>query len=298
MNRSDLPRFDQLMFPVIEALREAGGSGLRNEIIEAVADRQGLSEEQLERRYETTGVPVVADRIGWALSWLKKLDAVENSRRGVWALTAGGRNIVSEEEVAKRLRVVRSEVAARAARTRREAQQGKSGDEDTDPADGLDDEGGDWKGQLLQRLLEMSPEAFERLTQRLLREAGFRDVEVLGKAGDGGIDGVGVYRLSLVSFPIYFQCKRYKGSVSAGTVRDFRGAMAGRGEKGLLVTTGTFTRSAREESNRDGAPPVELVDGDDLCDLLKEYELGVQTRVRQVEDVELTSNFFDQFETP
>lgn len=232
MNRSDLPRFDQLMFPVIEALREAGGSGLRNEIIEAVADRQGLSEEQLERRYETTGIPVVADRIGWALSWLKKLDAVENSRRGVWALTAGGRGIVSEEEVAKRLRVVRSEVAAQAARTRREAQQGKSVDEDTDPADGLDDEGGDWKGQLLQRLLEMSPEAFERLTQRLLREAGFRDVEVLGKAGDGGIDGVGVYRLSLVSFPIYFQCKRYKGSVSAGTVRDFRGAMAGRGEKG------------------------------------------------------------------
>ena len=163
---------------------------------------------------------------------------------------------------------------------------------------GLDDEGGDWKGQLLQRLLEMPPDAFERLTQRLLREAGFRDVEVLGKAGDGGIDGVGVYRLSLVSFPIYFQCKRYKGSVSAGTVRDFRGAMAGRGEKGLLVTTGTFTRSAREESNRDGAPPVELVDGEDLCDLLKEYELGVRTRIRQVEDVDLSLDFFKQFELP
>ena len=107
---------------------------------------------------------------------------------------------------------------------------------------------------------------------------------------------MGVYRLSLVSFPIYFQCKRYKGSVSAGTVRDFRGAMAGRGEKGLLVTTGTFTRSAREESSRDGAPPVELIDGDDLCGLLKEYELGVRTRVRQVEDVELTPDFFKQFE--
>ena len=115
-------------------------------------------------------------------------------------------------------------------------------------------------GLLLQRLLEMSRKPTRSSdwgTQRLLREAGFRDVEVLGKTGDGGIDGVGVYRLSLVSFPIYFQCKRYKGSVSAGTVRDFRGAMAGRGEKGLLVTTGSFTRSAREESSRDGAPPVE-----------------------------------------
>ena len=295
MDHSDLPRFDQLMFPVIEALKEAGGSGLRNEIIEAVADRQMLSEEQLERRYETTGVPVMADRIGWALSWLKKLDAVENSRRGVWALTAVGASMDSAE-VARRLKTVRSELAAKAARTRREAQQGESDDGDSSPGDGLDDEGGDWKGKLLERLLELPPDAFERLTQRLLREAGFRDVEVLGKTGDGGIDGVGVYRLSLVSFPIYFQCKRYKGSVSAGTVRDFRGAMAGRGEKGLLVTTGNFTRSAREESSRDGAPPVELIDGDDLCDLLKEYELGIQTRIRRVEDVELDLDFFKQFE--
>ena len=122
MERSDLPRFDQLMFPVIEALKEAGGSGLRNEIIEAVAERQHLSDEQLEHRYETTGVPVIADRIGWALSWLKKLDAVENSRRGVWALTTSGRSIASEAEVRKRLKVVRSEVAAQAARARREAQ--------------------------------------------------------------------------------------------------------------------------------------------------------------------------------
>ena len=294
MDHSDLPRFDQLMFPVIEALKEAGGSGLRNEIIEAVADRQRLSEEQLERRYETTGVPVLADRIGWALSWLKKLDAVENSRRGVWALTMVGASMDSAE-VARRLKVVRSELAAKATRARREAQQGESGDGDSGPGDGLDDEGGDWKGKLLERLLELPPDAFERLTQRLLREAGFRDVEVLGKAGDGGIDGVGVYRLSLVSFPIYFQCKRYKGSVSAGTVRDFRGAMAGRGEKGLLVTTGNFTRSAREESSRDGAPPVELIDGDDLCGLLKEYDLGVQTRFRQVEDIELDLDFFTQF---
>ena len=211
---------------------------------------------------------------------------------------ASGRSIASEAEVRKRLKVVRSEVAAQAASARREAQQGASGEEDADPGDGLDDESGDWKVLLLQRLLEMPPDAFERLTQRLLREAGFRDVEVLGKTGDGGIDGVGVYRLSLVSFPLYFQCKRYKGSVSAGTVRDFRGAMAGRGEKGLLVTTGTFTRSAREESSRDGALPVELIDGDDLCDLLKEYELGVQTRMRQVEDVGLDPSFFGQFKTP
>ena len=142
---------------------------------------------------------------------------------------------------------------------------------------------------------QISPAAFERLTQRLLREAGFREVEVLGKSG-GGLDGVGVYRLSLVSFPIYFQCKRYSGSVPSSAVRDFRWAMAGRGEKGLLVTTGTFTRGARDEASPDGAPPVQLIDGEDLCGLLKEYDLGVTTRNRQIEDIEIDATWFQQFE--
>ena len=143
--------------------------------------------------------------------------------------------------------------------------------------------------------VDCDTDGFERLAQRILREAGFRNVEVLGKSGDGGIDGVGVLRVSLVSFPVYFQCKKYSQPVGPNAVRDFRGAMAGRGEKGLLITTAAFTRSAREEANRDGAPPVELVDGGELCELLKDYELGVTTRIRQVEDVEIDPSFFNQF---
>ena len=141
----------------------------------------------------------------------------------------------------------------------------------------------------------MGPDAFERLAQRLLREAGFRNVEVLGRSGDGGLDGVGVYRPSLVSFPVYFQCKRYRGAVSAGAVRDFRGAMVGRSNRGLLITTGSFTRGARQEATRDGAPPIDLVDGEELCKLLKEYRLGVQVTERVIEDIEIDPGFFDQF---
>lgn len=122
------------------------------------------------------------------------------------------------------------------------------------------------------------------------------NVTVTGKSGDGGIDGVGVYRLSLVSFPVYFQCKRYKGTVTAGAVRDFRGAMVGRGEKGLLITTGSFTRDAQQEANRDGAPPVELIDGDRLCDLLKDYGLGVAVEERIVEDVVVQPDFFREYD--
>lgn len=295
MDQSDLPRYNELMLPVLEALRDLGGSALRNEIVAAVTGTQNFSDGQLSVRYETTGVPILVDRIGWALSYLKKLGAVENSARGVWALTTSGRSMNSETQLGQRLKVLRSETAT-ATRIRREAREDDASDGDLDLEDGFDSDDDQWQGLLLQRLLEMSPDAFERLTQRLLREAGFRDVEVLGKSGDGGIDGVGVYRLSLVSFPIYFQCKRYKGSVPASTVRDFRGAMVGRGEKGLLVTTGTFTSGARKESSRDGAPPVELIDGDELCDLLKKFDLGVRTRVRQVEDVDVDPDFFQQFE--
>ena len=142
--------------------------------------------------------------------------------------------------------------------------------------------------------MAMEPAGFERLAQRLLREADFISVNVTGRSGDGGIDGLGIYRLSLLSFPVFFQCKRYRGSVGSGAVRDFRGAMAGRGDKGLLITTGTFSADAKAESTRDGAPPVDLIDGLALCDLLKRYELGVRTTVRQVEDIAVEPDFFTQ----
>ena len=249
--------------------------------------------EQLEARYETSGDLIAGDRISWALSDLKKMGAVDNSSRGVWAITEAGQRIDTQSEIDTQ-RAVRAEPAAHTSRRRHNEQ--AYADDDTGPVEASDSDTA-WQTNLLQRLQEMSPAAFERLTQRLLREAGFREVEVLGRSGDGGLDGVGVYRLSLVSFPIYFQCKRYSSSVPPSAVRDFRGAMAGRGEKGLLVTTGTFTRSARDEANRDGASPVQLIDGEDLCDLLKEHELGVVTRIRQIEDVTVDAEWFARFES-
>ena len=151
-----------------------------------------------------------------------------------------------------------------------------------------------WKEKLLKQMLATSPAGFERLAQRLLRAAGFINTTVTGRSGDGGIDGVGVYRLSLVSFPVFFQCKKYKGTVGPDKVRDFRGAMAGRGDKGLLITTGVFTREAKSEATREGAPPIDLIDGEQLCELLKEHQLGVRTEERRVEDVSVVASFFDE----
>ena len=186
-----------------------------------------------------------------------------------------------------------SKAASRERRKAKADQKPELVEDNEDAIEGNEEGEEDWKGTLLGVLTSMDPSAFERLSMRLVKEAGFRNVEVLGKSGDGGIDGVGVYKVSLVSFPTYFQCKRYTGSVPSRAVRDFRGAMAGRGDKGILITTGTFTSEAKAEAVRDGAPPVDLIDGDELCELLREYEIGVRVQVRTVEDITVDQSFFE-----
>ncbi len=131
----------------------------------------------------------------------------------------------------------------------------------------------------------------ERRTQRLLRESGFVQVEVTGRTGDGGIDGKGIARIhGFMSFHVIFQCKKYQGTVSAGDIRDFRGAMVGRADKGLFITTGTFTPAALKEATRDGAPPIDLVDGEQLAEKLKEFQLGIKTQM--IEKVTIDKDWF------
>ena len=149
-----------------------------------------------------------------------------------------------------------------------------------------------WKEILHQQLLQLKPDAFERLAMRLLRESGFVQVEVTGRSGDGGIDGKGIIKLqNVLSYHVVFQCKRYKESVGAGAIRDFRGAMIGRADKGLFITTGAFTRDAIKEATRDGASPIDLIDGEDLVDMLKQLRLGVE--VRMVEEVDVNTAWFE-----
>ena len=157
--------------------------------------------------------------------------------------------------------------------------------------DGEEDDEPDWQEQVLSALSKIKPDAFERLCQRVLRESGFTRVEVTGRSGDGGIDGIGILRVNLVSFHVFFQCKRWKGSVGASVVRDFRGAMVGRADKGLIITTSAFTADARREATRDGAPAIDLVDGEAICGLLKDLKLGVI--VNLAEEVKVEPKFFN-----
>lgn len=276
-----VPTYDRLMNPTIQALKALGGSGTVEEIYNKVTELLDLSDEQLETLHNPArgSQTEVEYRLAWARTYLKKYGIIDNSTRGVWALTASGRQTerVNPEQVK---RFVKEEMDRR----KFEAE------EEGEVAADLELS---WRDELLQTILAMPPDAFERLAQRLLRESGFIQVEVTGKSGDGGIDGKGIMRLGgLLSFHVIFQCKRYQGSVGAGHIRDFRGAMVGRADKALLITTGNFTKDAVREATRDGAPAIDLIDGDLLVDKLKELGLGISTKIVQVEQVTVDADWF------
>jgi restriction system protein len=295
MAAADVPQYNEMLHPTLLAVAELGGSASIGEIVETVVKREGFSNAQQAVLHNNGPETEIGYRLAWARTHLKGMGLLANSVRGVWALTDEGTSLVTDSSgnEDQRRDQVRQLAAAYLVETRKARKVKQSQDNGEPDAAGLTEEQG-WKEQLLEQLMTIRPSAFERLTRRLLREADFDSVNVTGQSGDGGIDGLGVYRLGLVSFPVFFQCKRYRGSVGPGAVRDFRGAMAGRGDKGLLITTGSFTTDAKKEATRDGAPPIDLIDGDRLCELLKRYELGVQTTTRVVEDVTINASFFGE----
>ena len=290
----ETPKYYEFMNPTLQALRAGGGTLTNGEIFNAITNLMQLPDEVLDRKQHGRNLSEVEYRIGWARSYLKKAGYLTQSTRGVWALTSQGKETdsVDEREIMTEARktyaVRRKEKATHKAL---QEPQGEADEEALAEEETEEELGFGWKQQVLATVLTMSPDAFERLSQRLLRECGFTQVEVTGRSGDGGIDGKGVLRLGgLINFQVVFQSKRYAGTVSTSIVRDFRGAMIGRADKGLIISTGTFSRDARAEAIRAGAPAIDLVDGQELTDLLKKYELGVKTVM--VEKIEVDNDWF------
>jgi restriction system protein len=281
---SGIPSHQELLWLTLMALRLLGGSGRIVEINSRVNADAGFTEDQQSVLHGDGPGTEIDYRLAWARTYLKGMGLADTNGRGVWTVTNHGQSATESDMAALRIAYI---ARTRAARNAAQPSEAANNSDEL-----VNDQSTPWTDVLLDALLAMRPDAFERLAQRLLREADFVSVSVIGGSGDGGLDGVGIYRMSLISFQVFFQCKRYKGSVGPDKVRDFRGAMAGRGDKGLLITTGTFTSEAKREATRDGAPPIDLVDGQELCLLLKRYELGVTTKIREEEDVMVDSDFF------
>lgn len=275
------PEFTRFMSPLLEVLKTLGGSARPAEAKEAVIAQLDLPDADLAAQLKS-GQSRVENQIAWARFYLSKAGFIDSSNRGVWTLTERGlKESLSAEDVLRTFREVRKSFPRKS----------RLDGEDEEPEESPFAE--DHRATLLSILRALPPAGFERLCQRVLREHGFQNVKVTGRSGDGGIDGQGVVQVNpFVSFQVLFQCKRYKDAVTPSQVRDFRGAMIGRVDKGIIMTTGTFTPDARREATRDGASPIELVDGEKLVDIFEQLRLGLTER----RTFDVDERFFEEFQ--
>jgi len=280
------PEFIRFFKPILQILKESGGSGTTSEVIDRAIELLGIPESEQEAVLKN-GQSRVRNQVQWARFYLVRAGYLDSSLRGIWNLTEkGAQTDLSTFNAYDVFQLVQKGVQAEK-KKKKELQEPFIDEDDESSV-----EAPDYKSELLALIKSLPPSGFERLCQRLLRESGFQEVVVAGRSGDGGIDGIGILQVNpFVSFNVLFQCKRYQGSVTPSQVRDFRGAMAGRADKGIMMTTGTFTVEAKKEARRDGAAPIELVAGEDLVKLFEDLELGLLPR----RTFEVDRKFFDEF---
>ena len=287
------PRYTALINPTFQALKELGGSGKNDEICDVIIKKLQLPDEVVDEAHlGSTNQSELEYQLAWARTYLKNYGVIINSARSVWSITAN----FSKAEKLNEKEIVAYTVNKNA--ENRKKQQKITTDlteispEDDNPENDkfeFPDEIKPWRIRLMEVLGIMDPFAFERLAQRLLRECGFTQVLVTKKSNDGGIDGTGKLRINgIFSFNVAFQCKRYKSAVTAAEIRDFRGSLTTDIEKGVFITTGKFTKSAKEEASNAGKQQIDLIDGEDFINKLAEFEIGI----KEVKDYEINEDFF------
>jgi restriction system protein len=285
MRQAKGPQFIRFFRPILKILAESGGAGTPSEIVDRSLEMAGVSESEQEA-VNKSGQSRVKNQVHWARQYLVWEGYLDSSKRGVWTLTDKGRSV--NLDALNPLEIFK-DVQTRVVGAKKAGVKENASGEETLPDDV---EIQDHRTGLLDLIKSLPPDGFERLSQRLLRESGFQHVTVTGRSGDGGIDGIGTLQINaFVSFSVLFQCKRYQGTVTPSQVRDFRGAMMGRTDKGIIITTGSFTLEAKKEARRDGVPPIELVDGDTLVDMFEKLELGLTPK----RTYQIDQKFFDDY---
>lgn len=277
------PQFLNYVKPLVEVLRNIGGSGPTADVIDQVISYMKIPDAVVEETI-SSGASRVRNQIQWARMYLVKADLMDSSQRGIWKLTEKGfETEITEVSVYDLFKKVQGSFAEEPKK------------QESTPVEEIEEEivADEAHGEALLNILKnLSPAGFERICKRLLSEVGIHDVQITGGSGDQGIDGTGVIKVNeVVGFTIIFQCKRYKDSVAPHHVRDFRGTMQGRADKGIVITTGRFTSEAKKEAVRDGVPPIELIDGERLVSLFEKYQLGLKPKIVY----DLVPDFFDNF---
>ncbi|WP_218961275.1 restriction endonuclease [Desulfobotulus mexicanus] len=243
-----------------------------------------------------SGTPRFHNQVCWARQYLVWEGFISAEKRGVWQLTGKGRDAFLTEEDGRILFKKWVEINTRQRKAKQDAVSSEDAQEKQDDSNGEKTEEPEdeypHREKLLNVLRKISPDGFERLCKYILRLYGFENVQVTPKGKDGGIDGYGTLKLNpFVSFKVIFQCKRYQGTVSRAQIGDLRNAMLGRADKGIMITTGNFSEDAKREADREGAPPIELIDAETLIEMMEKEEIGLKPRT--VYDVDYP--FFEKY---
>lgn len=285
--KSTQAEFTKWFGPLLNALRELGGSGRPKEVVEEIAKAEKIKDSQREEVMKS-GILRFDNQVAWARQYLVWEGLLDNSQKGVWTLSSKGQETFLTQDDARTIFLKWVEIHQKAKKDKSSKDKIVQTQEQEEPEE-LDNE---ITPTLLEVLQSVSPIGFEHVCKRLLREHGFENVHVTQASHDGGIDGYGTLELNpFVSMKVLFQCKRYKGTVSRAQIGDFRNAMIGRADKGIILTTGTFSEDAKREASRDGAPPIELIDGKKLVELFEKAELGVKPKIVY----EVDYNFFETY---
>lgn len=283
--RTSNAEFTKWFGPLLDALRDLGDSGKPKEVSNKIAENLQLSDDYLDETLKS-GTNKFHNQVAWARQYLVWEGLLDSSKRGTWKLTDKGKNTYLSRDDAKSIFLKWVAIHQKARKQRKKEIIEEQEDLSPDEFESSND--------LLEVLKSITPKGFENICKELLREHGFENVVVTGGAHDGGIDGYGTLELNpFVSFKVLFQCKRYKGSVSRAQVGDFRNAMIGRADKGIILTTGSFTNEAIKEANREGAPQIELVDGEKLVDMFERVELGVKPKTVYEVDMNYFSSYIE-----
>lgn len=280
-----IPRYGKLLNPTFLALKKLGGSGTNDEILNQIINDLNIPDEVADITHVGRGnQSELSYQLAWARTYLAKFGVIQNSARSVWSITP---DYVASKEINEK------EITSFVSKTKKQNKKENTPEDDDPSNDGEEfpDEIKPWKERLAEVLQNMDPYGFERLAQRVLRECGFSQVEVTKKSGDGGIDGTGKLKINgIFSFNVAFQCKRYKGVVGASDIRDFRGSLTTNIEKGLFITTGTFSKAAREEACSPGKQQIDIMDGEEFINKITEYEIGVHP----ITVYEIDEDFFNK----
>lgn len=304
-----IPGFQEMMLPVLQLTANGQEHRLRN-LVEAIADRFGLSVEDRSQLLPSGQQTVVHNRVAWARTYLVKAGLLESTRRGYVRITEKGRQLLAENQSGINVAYLRNHYpvikefitgSGSADQITKPSLQPEGGSDQT-PEETLEQAYLQLRNELAEELLaqvkDLTPQAFERLVVELLVKMGYggtlKDAgRAVGQSGDGGIDGI-IKEDRLGLDTIYLQAKRYNDqAISRPAIQAFVGALQGvRARKGIFITTSRFAAPAIEYAGSIDTKVV-LIDGQQLAEYMIDFNLGV-TKMSTFEVKRIDSDYFEQ----